>query len=61
VAAGVLALYFRRRKIPRLAANGEWIRVRKAVNGGTNGLQTFLAAVRALSASASPNPPETGE
>jgi len=61
VAAGVLALYFRRRKIPRLAAAGEWIRVRKAVNGGTNGLQTFLAAVRALSASASPNPPETGE
>jgi len=60
-AAAVLALYFKRHKIPRLAANGEWIRVRRAVNGGDNGLQDFLAAVRALSASATPNPPETGE
>ena len=42
------ALYFVQRGIPALARAGNWIGVREAVNGGTNGLQAFLNYVTAL-------------
>ncbi len=50
VAAAVLGRYFRLRGIDALDDAGDWVAVRRAVNGGTNGLQTFLAAVRGLEA-----------
>jgi hypothetical protein len=56
VAARVLALYFRNRHIQDLADNGDWIAVRRAVNGGTNGLERFQALVAALQLL--PNSPE---
>ncbi len=63
VAAAVLAVYFRDRGIPAMAARGDWQAVRKAVNGGLNGWDTFKAAVDALQAMpappAAPTPPPT--
>ena len=50
ISAEVLALYWLRRGIDDLDDAGDWVGVRRAVNGGTNGLQTFLAAVRKLEA-----------
>jgi len=49
VAAKLLALYFRERGIPALAAAGNWQGVRYAVNGGENGIDHFLEAINALS------------
>jgi hypothetical protein len=49
VAAKILALYFHEHGIPALAAASDWQGVRRAVNGGENGLPVFLAAVTALS------------
>lgn len=48
VAAKVLVQYFKDRGIPRMAEAGDWVAVRRAVNGGTNGLDTFMGAVESL-------------
>jgi len=48
VAARVLALYCRNRRIPQLANDGDWVAVRRAVNGGDNGLVRFQELVGAL-------------
>ena len=48
IAAKVLARYFVERGVPALARRGEWVAVRKAVNGGSNGLQRFLQLVKNL-------------
>src|SRR5271170_8077200 len=39
--AKILALYFRDHNIEHLAAQKDWLAVRKAVNGGTNGWDRF--------------------
>jgi predicted chitinase len=56
VASAVLAVYFRDRGIPALAARGDWQAVRKAVNGGLNGYDTFKATVDALQRMSPPPP-----
>lgn len=48
VAAKVLVEYFKGRGIPQEAREGDWLSVRKAVNGGTNGWDTFRWAVGQL-------------
>jgi predicted chitinase/Ca2+-binding EF-hand superfamily protein len=48
VAAKVLVEYFKGRGIPQEAREGDWLTVRKAVNGGTNGWDTFRWAVGQL-------------
>jgi len=48
IAARVLALYFKEHDIQALAAIPNWIGIRRAINGGTNGWQTFADAVDAL-------------
>lgn len=48
VSALVLALYFKNRNIHALAEKGDWPLVRKAVNGGVNGLDRFLKLVNQL-------------
>jgi predicted chitinase/murein DD-endopeptidase MepM/ murein hydrolase activator NlpD len=55
VAARVFAWYFkthpfRGQTIPQLAAQGDWDGVRRAVNGGINGWDDFIACVTALQA-----------
>jgi hypothetical protein len=50
VAAGILALYFRDRRIPLAAAACNWTRVRRLVNGGLNGWADFIACVNGLNA-----------
>lgn len=50
-AARILARFFKDNRIPEAAEAGLWTKVRRRVNGGTNGLDLFLAAVRALTAS----------
>jgi len=45
IAAKILVLYFRNRKIPQLAAAGNWKGVRRAVNGGLNGWGEFYRFV----------------
>jgi hypothetical protein len=50
VASGILALFFRDRKIPAAAAEANWTRVRRLVNGGLNGWADFIHAVDALNA-----------
>lgn len=60
VAAAVMAVYFRDRGIPAMAARGDWAAVRRAVNGGMNGWQTFADAVEAMKAvepAPAPEPP----
>lgn len=47
-AAALLALFFADHNIAAHAQLGEWIRVRKLVNGGTNGLADFLHCVNQL-------------
>ena len=49
VAARILALYFKERGIKAPAEAHDWTRVRRMVNGGTNGLQEFLAICGRLS------------
>jgi predicted chitinase len=48
VAAKILALYFKQRGIPAKAQAGDWQGVRRAVNGGLNGWDTFYGSVRRL-------------
>lgn len=48
VAARVLALYFKRMHVDAAAEAQDWTKVRKLVNGGTNGLQIFMSAVNGL-------------
>lgn len=48
IAAKILAAFCKEHHIGDLAASGNWRGVRKAVNGGTNGLETFLDFVTAL-------------
>lgn len=50
ISARVLALYFLERGIPDMARRGDWRAVRRAVNGGYNGLAEFLEHVERLSA-----------
>lgn len=53
VAAEVLIEYFKARGIPDMARRGDWYGVRRAVNGGDNGWDTFSWAVQRLKSSAS--------
>lgn len=53
VAAGVLATYFKERGVPAAADRGQWVQVRRAVNGGLNGWGTFEHAVARLRAATS--------
>jgi hypothetical protein len=48
IAAHVLALYFKNKGIPALAAANKWETVRRRVNGGLNGWARFLEVVTAL-------------
>ncbi|MDB5099743.1 MAG: hypothetical protein JWM80_4164 [Cyanobacteria bacterium RYN_339] len=48
VAAKVLAEYFKERNIPAKAQAGDWQGVRRAVNGGLNGWDTFNGDVQRL-------------
>jgi predicted chitinase len=48
VAARVIAAYFHDRGIPAQAGRQDWQAVRKSVNGGLNGWDTFIAAVQKL-------------
>jgi hypothetical protein len=50
VSARVLALYFAEHGIQAMANAGEWRKIRRAVNGGYNGLDEFLGYVNALEA-----------
>lgn len=47
-AARILARFFREHGVAKAADAGDWTRVRKLVNGGTNGLEDFLGFVKAL-------------
>lgn len=49
-AAKILALYFKNRGCDVAANAGNWSKVRRLVNGGTNGLQLFLNTVNKLMA-----------
>lgn len=59
VAAAVMAVYFRDRGIPAMAARGDWPAVRKAVNGGLNGYDRFAEVVTALRSMPDPGPTPT--
>lgn len=48
ISAKILAFYFDEHGIPDLARGGRWVAVRRAVNGGTNGLAEFLRYVQAF-------------
>ena len=48
VAAAVLAVYFRDRGIPEMVSRQDWASVRRAVNGGLNGWETFAEYVDTL-------------
>lgn len=48
VAAKVMVAYFQERGVLDMAKAGDWVAVRRAVNGGTNGIDTFLGAVQQL-------------
>jgi hypothetical protein len=48
VSAKILALYFKDHGIKDKCEMKDWVGVRKAVNGGTNGLSAFLDDVNAL-------------
>ena len=50
IAARVLAYFFKSRNIQTPANAGDWKKVRRLVNGGTNGLETFLKFVTRLEA-----------
>jgi predicted chitinase/cell wall-associated NlpC family hydrolase len=48
VAAKILVQYFKDRGLDQKAAAGDWSPVRKGVNGGFNGMDTFMATVNKL-------------
>ncbi len=48
VAVDVLILYFVQRGIPDMAERQDWRAVRRAVNGGFNGWNTFIALVNSF-------------
>jgi len=48
VAARIFARYFSTRGVHLSAQAGDWVEVRRKVNGGTNGLDQFLALVADL-------------
>ena len=48
VSAMILATFFLERGIPVAARNADWKKVRRIVNGGTNGLEDFLQIVANL-------------
>lgn len=48
ISARVLATYFKQRKINVAAGRQDWVTARRTVNGGDNGLQTFLWAIGRL-------------
>jgi len=54
-AAKILVQYFKDRGLDKKAAAGDWTGVRKGVNGGANGMDTFMATVNKLTASARQN------
>ena len=47
-AARILASYFASRRVAEAASEGDWIKVRKRVNGGLNGWAEFKACVDGL-------------
>lgn len=47
-AAAIFAAYFHERGCDKAAEKEDWVRVRKLVNGGTNGLEAFLKYIEAL-------------
>ncbi len=50
LAAKILSRYFKDRKIDVACNSGDWEKVRKQINGGTNGLLEFLRVVGEYSA-----------
>lgn len=52
IAAAIFAAYFHERGCDKAANAEDWTRVRKIVNGGTNGLQAFLFYVQNLATTA---------
>ncbi|MNT94203.1 hypothetical protein D3C72_2358390 [compost metagenome] len=50
ISARIMAMYFKDRNIAAKAERGDVEAVRRAVNGGTNGLARFEAAVDKLEA-----------
>jgi predicted chitinase len=48
LAARILAVYFKDRGVDKAAEREDWTRVRKLVNGGLNGWDTFIAVVDKL-------------
>lgn len=48
IAAVILARYFRDRRVNEAADAGDWLHVRRLVNGGTNGLSVFLERIKSL-------------
>lgn len=48
ISANILARYFKDRGIDRAAEAQDWLKVRRRVNGGTNGMTAFQAYVNAL-------------
>jgi hypothetical protein len=48
VSASLSAMFWREHKCHVAADAGDWVKVRKLVNGGTNGLQAFLFYVQNL-------------
>jgi len=55
-AAAILALYFKEHRIAAAADAEDWRKVRRLVNGGTNGLTDFLRYVAALKAELEQSP-----
>ena len=45
IASKILALYFKERKVNVACDSEDWVTVRKLVNGGVNGLESFLRIV----------------
>jgi hypothetical protein len=54
VAAMIFATYFYEHHDLEAANAGNWLKVRKTVNGGTNGLGTFMSAVARLQSALAP-------
>lgn len=47
-AAAIFAAYFHEHRIGSFASRGDWVKVRRLVNGGSNGLNDFLKYVTEL-------------